>query len=68
VRVNRCPVRISSGGRTVVPLPERGLMKILLPIFFSVLVAELGDKTQLATLLLATNSKERYLTESVEEC
>ncbi len=30
-------------------------MKTLLPVFVSVLLAELGDKTQLATLLFATD-------------
>jgi len=30
-------------------------MKTLLPVFVSVVVAELGDKTQLATLLFATD-------------
>lgn len=32
-------------------------MRALLPIFASVLVAELGDKTQIATLLIATDRK-----------
>jgi len=31
--------------------------KIFLTIFFAVLFAELGDKTQLATLLFATNKE-----------
>jgi putative Ca2+/H+ antiporter (TMEM165/GDT1 family) len=32
-------------------------VKEFLPIFFSILVAELGDKTQLATLLFATDPR-----------
>lgn len=37
-------------------------LKIFLTIFITVLFAELGDKTQLATLLFATNSENSKLT------
>lgn len=37
-------------------------MKIFFTIFISVFLAELGDKTQLATMLFASDSKTSHLT------
>ncbi len=36
--------------------------KVFFTVFFSVLIAELGDKTQLATMLFATDHKVSKLT------
>ena len=48
-------------GRIMFALNKGETMKIFLTIFFTVLFAELGDKTQLATLLFATNEEHSKL-------
>lgn len=51
-----------SNGRRQTPIPARSrceptMFKSLLPVFLTVFLAELGDKTQLATLLFAAEGK-----------
>lgn len=41
------------------PALDQGLWKLLLATFTSVFVAELGDKTQLATMVLSANASGR---------